>query len=360
MTDIPYAPIFELTRGDTVESIHCGAVAVVDVHGNLLASYGDPNAVTFLRSSAKPFQALPFITHGGKDYFDLTDREVALICASHSGTDAHVAVVESIQKKAGVTESDLLCGVHPPLDQETAKAMQIRGEEPTPNRHNCSGKHTGMLSFVRMKEQEGETMPLDLDYLDRSHPIQVEIRQTFAEMCGLPVNEVHLGTDGCSAPNFAVPLRNAAYAFARLSDPENGYVSPPEKVKACHTISNAMMTNPDMVGGPGRFDTLLMTATGGRLVSKGGAEGYQGVGIMPGALGKDSPGIGITLKISDGDTRRKVVAAVTMEVLRQLGVLSETELQALAEFGPSFPVENWRKLKVGDAHPIFSLTKENN
>jgi len=120
------------------------------------------------------------------------------------------------------------------------------------------------------------------------------------------------------------------------------------------------MTNPDMVGGPGRFDTLLMTATGGRLVSKGGAEGYQGIGIMPGALGKDSPSIGIALKISDGDTRRKVVAAVAMEVLRQLGVLTEQEMQELAEFGPSFPIENWRKLKVGDAHPIFSLAKEDN
>lgn len=358
MINNPYAPIFELTRGDTVESIHCGAVAVVDVHGNLLASFGDPNAVTFLRSTAKPFQALPFITHGGKEYFGLTDKEVALICASHSGTDEHVAVVKSIQEKAGVSESDLLCGVHPPMDQETAKAMQARGEEPTPNRHNCSGKHTGMLSFVRMKEQQGETMPPGLDYIDPSHPIQVEIRRTFAEMCGLPVNEVHLGTDGCSAPNFAVPLRNAAYAYARLSDPVNGSVSPPEKARACRTITNAMMTNPDMVGGPGRFDTRLMTITGGSLVSKGGAEGYQGIGIMPGVLGKDSPGIGIALKISDGDARRKVVPAVALEVLRQLGVLSEEELGALSDFGPSFPVENWRKLKVGEAYPVFTLEKE--
>ena len=171
MNNFPYKPIFELTRGDTVESIHCGAVAVVDVHGNLLASFGDPGAVTFLRSTAKPFQALPFITHGGKEHFGLTDQEVAIICASHSGTDEHVAVVESIQKKAGISESELLCGTHSPMDQETAKALQARGEEPTPNRHNCSGKHTGMLSFIRMKKHAGEEIPEDLDYINKNKPV---------------------------------------------------------------------------------------------------------------------------------------------------------------------------------------------
>lgn len=159
MTGFPYAPLFELTRGKTVESIHFGAIAVSDVAGNLLAWYGDAQAVTFLRSSAKPFQALPFIEQDGQSYFHLTPKEIALICSSHSGTDEHVATVKGIQDKTGVKEADLLCGVHPVYDLETARSMQQRGEEPTPNRHNCSGKHTGMLAYSRMKNYPSGSEP---------------------------------------------------------------------------------------------------------------------------------------------------------------------------------------------------------
>jgi L-asparaginase II len=117
MTDPPYLPVYELSRGNTVESIHDGAVAVVDVTGKLIAWYGDPNATTFLRSSAKPFQALPFIESRGHEAFGLTPKEIALLCASHSGTDEHVAVARSIQAKTGVQEVELLCGVHEPMDR---------------------------------------------------------------------------------------------------------------------------------------------------------------------------------------------------------------------------------------------------
>ena len=361
MPETPYSPIFELTRGETVESIHNGAVAVVDVAGNLIAWYDDPDAVTFLRSTAKPFQALPFITQGGQAYFNLTPREVALICASHAGTDEHVAVAQSIQRKAGVAEADLMCGVHYPYHEATAASLRERKELPTPNRHNCSGKHTGMLAFVRMEEQEGlmgeagangaESLP----YIDPHHPIQQEILQTFAEMCDLPVEEVALGTDGCSAPNFAVPLRNAALAYARLCDPEMGGVVPEDRAAACHTITSAMIFNPDMISGPGGFDTRLMEIGQGRILSKGGAEGYQGIGLMPGALESESPAIGITLKIGDGDARQKVRHAVALEVLRQLGALDDAELLLLSEFGPVFPVENWRKVLVGEGRPTFQL-----
>jgi L-asparaginase II len=149
MSISPYLPIFELTRGDLVESIHYGAVAVVDSHGALLASYGDPETVTYLRSSAKPLQALAFIEAGGADKFDLSLREIAIMCASHSGTNEHVAVLAGIQKKIGVSQDDLLCGVHPPSDKSTAETLFLQGEQPTPNRHNCSGKHTGMLAYAR-------------------------------------------------------------------------------------------------------------------------------------------------------------------------------------------------------------------
>ena len=350
-------PVFELTRGDIVECIHHGAVAVVDAYGTLVAWYGDPDTVAFLRSTAKPFQALPFFEHGGQALYHLTQAESAIICASHSGTDQQVAVVQSLQAKTGVSEAELLCGIQEPSHKPTADALREREEQLTSNRHNCSGKHTAMLAYIRAKRRAGNQLPADLEYINPAHPIQLEIIQTFAEMCRLPVEQVEVGIDGCSAPNFAVPLRNAALGYARLCDPEAGQVLPPERAAACRRIASAMMECPDMVGGPGRFDTRLMEICRGRMLSKGGAEGYQGVGLMPGALGPGSPAMGIALKIADGDARNKARAAVTLEVLRQLGALSAAELEALSDFGPHFPLLNWRKILVGKAYPVVELSR---
>ena len=351
----PYSPVLELTRGETVESVHQGAVAVVTATGDLLAWYGDPKLVVFLRSTAKPFQAMPFLARGGAAHYGLTPREVALICASHSGTDEHVEVIRSIQAKTGVAENELLCGAHYPFYEPAALALRERKEIPGSNRHNCSGKHSGMLAYVHMKRERGENWGEDIDYIDPLHPIQAEILQTFAEMCDLPVEKVALGIDGCSAPNFAAPLYNAALAYARLSDSQAGRVQPPERAMACHLIVTSMMANPDMVGGPGRFDTHLMTVCSGKIVSKAGAEGYQGIGLLPGALGPGSPALGIALKVADGDGRGKVRPAFSMEVLRQLGALRPDELEALAAFGPSNAVLNWRNIIVGRSYPTFSL-----
>ncbi len=339
-----YLPLVELTRGETVESIHFGAFAVVDSRGQILASHGDPQTAAFLRSSAKPFQALPFIQQGGQAAWDLSPREISVICASHSGTDAHAAVIAGIQSKIHVTESDLRCGVHEPGDKATAIALIRRGEQPTPLRHNCSGKHTGMLAFARMK-----ALPIE-DYLDPQHPIQKEILAAFSEMCQVEPARVALGTDGCSAPNFAVPLWNAALGFARLADP--GQLAPARAV-ACQTITQAMTRHPDMVAGPGKFDTRLMTAAGGKIVCKGGAEGYQAIGIFPGVLAPGAPGVGIAIKISDGDLNGRARNLVTLEILRRLGALDPSELEALADLGPRYPLYNWRKLLVGEARPVF-------
>jgi L-asparaginase II len=363
-----YQPIFELTRGKIIESIHFGAVVVVDAQGRLVASYGDPQAVTYLRSSAKPFQVLPLIEHGGQAVYQLAPREIALICASHTGTDEHVHNVRAIQQKIGVQESDLLCGVHPPFDPATLQAMHARGEQPTPNRHNCSGKHTGMLAYTRMKNLPVREAPGSLPYIDPLHPIQQEILQTFAEMCELPREQVQLGTDGCSVPTFAVPLYNAALAYARLCDPQAaGLLSPPRE-EACRTITAAMTRNPDMVGGPNVFDTRLMQAGKGRILAKRGAEGFLSMGLLPGALGENSPALGIAIKIADGDLgahtgaagdyRGHARPAVGLEVLRQLGALSPAELESLADYGPTFEITNWRKLVVGQGRPCFMLKVE--
>ena len=203
-----------------------------------------------------------------------------------------------------------------------------------------------MLAFARF---------LDLptrDYIDPRHPIQKQILQAFSEMCGLEPELVVIGTDGCSAPNFAIPLKNAALGLARLCDPLD---LPSSRAKACQTITQAMIAHPGMVAGPGKFDTRLMEAGNGQIISKGGAEGYQGIGLLPGALGDGSPGIGIAFKVSDGDQRSRARPAITLEILRQLGFQNPKLFETLADLGPSVPVFNFRQLLVGKAYPVFQL-----
>ncbi len=357
--DERFLPLFELTRGRIVESIHYGAIAVVNSHGLLLFSHGDPQTVAFLRSSAKPFQALPFFERGGPRAFNLTVKEQALICASHEGSDEHVQVAADIQAKTGVKESDLQCGVHMPGDAAAYKALIARGEKPTANRNNCSGKHSGMLAHAKMRN-----LPLDT-YLDIHHPIQQDILEAFAGMCNYPREKVEIGIDGCSAPNFAAPLYNAALAFARVCDPHD---LPQKRAQALNEITTAMTTHPEMISGRGEFDCRLMQVGKGRIICKRGAEGYQAIGLKPGVLGAGSPGIGITFKVSDGDLLfrtinieplNRVRPAVTLEILRQIGALNEEQLKDLAEFGPVLPIKNHRSLIVGESRPVFTLNRLN-
>ena len=352
-----YQPIFELKRGNIVESVHYGAVAVVDSTGKLLAWHGNPYAVTFMRSSAKPFQALPFIEMGGDQVFHLTSREIAILCASHDGTDEHVAVVKGIQEKIGVQESDLQCGVHLLSYPPTVEAMRTRGETLTPNRNNCSGKHTGMLAHARMRN-----LPIS-DYMNPDHPIQKTILEVFSEMVGVPAKDIETGIDGCSVPTFAIPLYNAALGFARLCDPRGLSV---ERTNACRRITTSMMAHPDMVAGSGDFDTRVMEVGSGRILAKGGAEGFMALGIMPGARGAGTPGVGIVYKVADGDlsirkfeggSYNRARPAVGLAILKHLECISDKDLEALAEFGPVKPVTNHRKITTGESYPILNLEK---
>lgn len=345
MTPPSVPPLFEATRGNIVESVHYGALTVVTTDGNLQASLGDPELVTFLRSSAKPFQALPFMEAQGDEYYHLNLRETAIMCASHAGTDLHVQTLQSFQQKVGLNENQLLCGIHSPFDADTWKAMVRADQAPTPNRHNCSGKHTGMLALAKMKG-----FALD-DYIDPAHPVQQLILQTFAEMTDVRPEQVVVGIDGCSAPNFAVPLRSAALAFARLCDPKD---LAPVRADACRRITRAMAGESLMIAGPGRFDTLVMTAAAGKLISKMGAEGYLGIGVLPGAIEPGSPALGITVKVSDGDAETRARPMAALQILRDLGILSGAELDQLADFDRR-PIYNFRHLQVGEYRPAFTL-----
>ena len=348
-------PLFETTRGDLVESVHHGSIAVADSNGKLIASYGDPQTVAFLRSSAKPFQALPFVERGGVEHFGFTPRELAIVCASHEGSNLHVQTVQDMQKKIGIAESHLQCGAHLPGDVNAFKSLILNDQPPTPIRNNCSGKHTAMLAHAQMRG-----LPLD-NYLDIEHPIQQDILASIADLCLVPSEKVVLGVDGCSAPNFAIPLYHAAVGMARMCDPHG---LPEARAAACRKITSAMTSHPEMVSGEGEFDCELMHAGGGKIVCKRGAEGYQIVGLMPGVLGKGSPGAGIAFKVSDGDASRmsvnlesssRVRPAVTLEILRQLGALSSKQEQALGRFGPVKSVQNHRGIVTGQSRPVFAI-----
>ena len=346
-------PILEITRGRVLESTHFGSIAVVDSTGKLLHSYGDPYTVAFLRSSAKPFQALPFVERGGVEYFNLTQSELALACASHETSQMHLDAVKAMQAKIGIQESDLQCGPHLPGDASKLRMVIQQGITPTPNFNNCSGKHTAMLAHAKMRG-----LPLE-NYLAPEHPIQQDILAAFSEMCGIEKEKVELGVDGCSAPNFAVPLLNSALGMARMCDPRTVSET---RGTACKKITSAMMAHPEMVSNYGEFDCELMKVGAGKIVTKRGAEGFQIIGLMPGVYGEN--GIGIAFKVTDGDAAHmndnlestpRVRPAITLEILRQLNILDEAQLQSLAKFGPEKTLKNYAGLVTGKSQPVFKL-----
>jgi L-asparaginase II len=292
-------PLTAVTRGGLVESVHRGRYAVCDPRGEELEVLGDPEAYVYLRSSAKPFQALPLVLSGAADAFDLTEEELAIACASHNAEEPHLAAVRSILEKAGLSEDDLQSGAHPPMYGPAAAALVREGQEPRPIHGNCSGKHAGMLAVCAHEGYE------TLDYREPRHPLQRRILGLLAEVCGVEEDEVLVAGDNCGVPAFALPLRSFATGLARIS---TGEELPDVIAGAALRIRDAMRSHPFMVAGTGRFDTDLMGRT--HLLAKGGAEAVLAVG--------DPRGWGLALKISDGSQRAVRPAAIG--ALRRVGV----------------------------------------
>lgn len=341
-----YQPLYYTTRNGIIESVHYGAIAVVTAEGKLIARVGDPGVRTFLRSSAKPFQAIPLLEMGGRDEFQIRDQELAVICASHSGTEEHLRTIVGLQNKIGITESDLLCGTHLPFDLASRNKLLDQGLGPTQNHHNCSGKHTGMLAQAALLGVSREK------YTEIEHPVQQGILSVFSDLCELDTDDIDLGRDGCSVPTFAIPLFNAAWAWAKLVDPEQ---LPSRRAEACQQITTAMARHPFYVAGPGRIDTRLMETAPGKIIAKGGAEAYQAIGVFKDAIEPGSQAVGIALKIAGGDLGKRARRAVTLEVLDQLKVLLDQELQLLSDMGPVQTNYNQAGLTTGEAKPCFQL-----
>jgi L-asparaginase II len=293
------APLAAVTRGALVESVHRGRLAVCDPDGNVLEAVGDPEAYIYARSSAKPFQALPLVHSGAAEAFGLTDRELAVVCASHNAEEPHLAAVRSILEKAHLSEEDLQNGAHPPIYAPAAAELARSGEEPKTIHGNCSGKHAGMLAVCVQEGWETTT------YRDPGHPLQRRILGLIAELCGLQEDEVLVAGDNCGLPAFALPLRSFATGLARIA---TGKTLPDELALAALRIGDAMREHPFMVAGTGRFDTELMESTD--LLVKGGAEAVLGVGSRE--------GWGMALKISDGAVR--AVRPAALAALSGIGV----------------------------------------
>ncbi len=317
----------EARRGPIVESRHRGHVVQVSATGDVERAIGDPEISVTLRSAVKPFALIALIESGAADDLRLSGPELAVMAASHMGEDKHVRTLQSVFRRAGVSQSLLACGsVGMPMDRVTAMRLARDGEAPGAIRHQCSGFHAASILLSRFSN-----WTLD-DYDRPGHASQVAVRDVVARVFGVGVGDLATAVDDCGLGTYAFPLVDIARAFALLADP--AAASDPVRAAmgpAMVRVRDAMMGAPEMVGGTeGSLDTLLMQHLKGKVVAKGGAEGLRGIGILPGARGTGRPAAGIAVRIEDGDGFARANRAVTMEALSQLGVIDERARRALA------------------------------
>jgi L-asparaginase II len=307
--------VVEEVRGGVVEARHRVHAVVVDAGGAVLASAGDPVFPCMLRSAAKPLQALPAARDGVIERYELEARHVAVACGSHEGTPAHAATVAEMVARAGLSPAALRPrGVHPPLAADAARALALAGRVPTVLEHNCSGNHALMLLRESMLGRDPGA------YLDVDGPAQADATAAVALACDCkPV----IAGDRCGMRAYSVPLRNAALAYLRLG--ANGMPAP--YADAAEAVARAMREAPEMVAGPGSFDSLANALP--HVVAKRGAMGVF-------CCASAQTGRGGALKVEDGSSEAMEVAAVQL-------------LEAVAgPLGGEF--DAWRDRVIGDGN----------
>jgi L-asparaginase II len=335
-----HVPLAVTTRGHFPELVHYGSIAVVDDNGALMAGVGDAQGLNFTRSALKPLQALGFIEDGGAERFGFDSQQVALMCASHSGEAMHVATARRMLDAIDADEGDLQCGCHVPTYFSTTGEQAPRDARWNQLVHNCSGKHSGFLAYCRLHGQ-----PLK-SYLDPESPLQRRVRDSVQQFAGRKA--LPMGIDGCSAPNFAMPLSGLAHAFGALAR---------GATPALAALRYAMARHPDLVSGSKRSDLALMqtgwpkgsrdAGQDGDWIAKIGADGVQAIGIR-------SKGIGIAVRVADGNKR--ALLAVTVELLRQLGLVEDPAATPLARYATP-AVRNFRGTEVGRVETLFALPR---
>lgn len=327
------------TRGGHVENVHYGSLAVVAADGTVLASAGDAGARIFARSTIKPFQALPLVLSGGLERFGWGGREIALLCASHSAEAEHLEVVRQMLASSGHRADELACGAHVPMHYAAVGEAPPSIAQWSALHNNCSGKHAGFLACCAL---HGWTIDGHLDY---AHPLQARIREALAQAADCDVASAPHGIDGCSAPNYALPLTGLARAFGAFAAGTAG--RDVALARALGRLRDGMRAHPLLVSGRQRFDLLLAEAGGGDWLAKVGADGVQ-------LLGSVSRGVGIALKLADGNPR--VVNTVVVDVLRQLGWLESAAAEVLGAWEAP-PLRNWRGIETGAVRSCLSLLR---
>ena len=323
----------EALRGEHVESVHEVSIAVADADGRLRAHAGDPDRCTFARSSIKAMQALPLVEDGVVERFGITEEELALCCASHSGEPRHIQLAGSLLGRIAAGEEALACGPHWPMSPAAAQLLREAGEQPGRLHNNCSGKHAGMLALARF-----HGWPL-AGYHQPEHPVQQRMLREVARWSRLDADDIRLGVDGCGVVTYAVPLFGLARGFAGLAaEARRGGMG-------AATVIQAMVRHPWVVGGSDRLCTELMKAAAGRIFVKVGAEGVYGAGV-PGAE------LGVALKVHDGAGRAAEPALLA--TLQALGLLSADELGKLGRWLTP-PVTNTRGEEVGNVRCRIEL-----
>ncbi len=333
--------LVRVTRGGLTESRHRGSITVVNTSGSVIKSIGDPEESVFLRSAAKPIQTLPVIETGAADRFGLTPAEIAVMCGSLNGQDFQVAAVSSILDKIGLDASVLDCGIHRPSHRPTAQAMSRSGESPTELHNNCAGKHAAMLVLCKHHDWAVE------GYIESVHAVQKMILERVAEATEVAVEDIGLGLDGCGVPVFALPLKNLAYAYARLAGamPAKGRKEA-SRNDSMGRLMSAMLDHPEMIAGDGRICTEVMRAGRNKFLAKTGAEGTYCL-ALPGL------GLGVALSIEDGHAR--AVNPSVVEILIQLGQLETGREKEIASFHRP-TVKNHRGDEVGFLEAVFDLS----
>lgn len=336
--------LVEVLRGAMVESAHQGALAIVDAQGRMVLSLGDAERLVFPRSAVKVLQALPLLTSGAADRLGLSDAELALACASHSGEPRHVQTARSMLEKAGLGPDALECGTQWPERKPVLKDMINRGENATALHNNCSGKHAGFICLAcHMAQRQGvPAAGFTRGYVDAAHPVMREVSAALSEASDTDLSKVTPGTDGCSIPTYPFKLRQLALAFARIG---TGSHLSPERAQAAARLRRAVAREPFMVGGSDRFDTQVMACFGEQVFCKVGAEGVYCASFP-------QQGLGLALKIDDGNVRGAEVAMATL-----IGaIVPEDERGRALIAGLRQPVlSNWNGLTVGSLRPSAAL-----
>ncbi|MCC3303297.1 asparaginase [Sneathiella sp. HT1-7] len=318
-----------VTRGSMVESRHLVSAAVCDSASKMVRCWGKVDSPVYLRSAIKPLQALPLVESGAADAFNVSEKELSLACASHTGEPIHVEAVTGWLERLGLGIEDLECGTHWPTYDPAARALAAAGQEPSPAHNNCSGKHSGFLcTAVHLKDQVK-------GYINREHPVQRRIVAVLEEFTDLDLSKAPIGIDGCSIPTIGIPLQQAALAFARFADPSKLSA---DRAAACARLQKSIAKYPEMIAGSDRLCTAINGAAKGRVIAKVGAEG-----VYLAALPED--GIGIAIKAADGTTRAVEVALGA--ILDELGVLDDDIHRAIDPFVRPI-LRNRNDLTVGE------------